>query len=126
MAGDADDLIAGSVGNKIVLAVELIVCAQTQAAVDRVLIGPELPEPEAGRWGQGLTAGKMETCVWVRPELVAEIQFLEWTGAGHLRHTNCSSLTRTKIQLRLLRKLNVPTRRSLEARYFQIGQMLLL
>ena len=40
-----------------------------------------LPELVAGRWGQGLTAAKMETCVWVRPELVAEIQFLEWTGA---------------------------------------------
>ena len=46
-----------------------------------------LPEPAAGRWGQGLTAEKMETCVWVRPEVVAEIQFLKWTGADHLRHT---------------------------------------
>jgi DNA ligase D-like protein (predicted ligase) len=46
-----------------------------------------LPEPAAGRWGQGLTAEKMESCVWVRPEVVAEIQFLEWTGADHLRHT---------------------------------------
>jgi DNA ligase D-like protein (predicted ligase) len=45
-----------------------------------------LPEPAAGRWGQGLTAEKMETCVWVRPELVADIQFLEWTEADHLRH----------------------------------------
>jgi len=35
-----------------------------------------LPEPSAGRWGQGLTAEKMEDCVWVRPEVVAEIQFL--------------------------------------------------
>jgi DNA ligase D-like protein (predicted ligase) len=46
-----------------------------------------LPEAAAGRWGQGLTAEKMEECVWVRPEVVAEIQFLEWTGADHLRHT---------------------------------------
>jgi DNA ligase D-like protein (predicted ligase) len=46
-----------------------------------------LPEPAAGRWGQGLTAEKMKECVWVRPEVVAEIQFLEWTGADHLRHT---------------------------------------
>jgi DNA ligase D-like protein (predicted ligase) len=48
---------------------------------------PNLPEPAAGRWGQGLTAEKMKECVWVRPEVVAEIQFLEWTGADHLRHT---------------------------------------
>jgi bifunctional non-homologous end joining protein LigD len=46
-----------------------------------------LPEPAAGRWGQGLTAEKMKECVWVRPEVVVEIQFLEWTGADHLRHT---------------------------------------
>ena len=40
-----------------------------------------LPEPSAGRWGQGLTADKMKECVWVRPDLVARIQFLEWIGA---------------------------------------------
>jgi ATP-dependent DNA ligase len=46
-----------------------------------------LPEPAAGRWGQGLTAEKMKECVWVRPEVVAGVQFMEWTGADHLRHT---------------------------------------
>jgi ATP-dependent DNA ligase len=39
-----------------------------------------LPEPAAGRWGQGLTAEKMKECVWVRPELVALIQ--SWSGPG--------------------------------------------
>jgi ATP-dependent DNA ligase len=46
-----------------------------------------LPEKQAGRWGQGLTAEKMKECVWLRPEAVARIDFLEWTGADHLRHT---------------------------------------
>jgi ATP-dependent DNA ligase len=46
-----------------------------------------LTPPAAGRWGQGLTAEKMKECVWVRPEVVGEIQFLEWTGADHLGHT---------------------------------------
>ena len=46
-----------------------------------------LPEMEAGRWGQGLTAEKMEQCVWLKPETVARIYFLEWTGGDHLRHT---------------------------------------
>jgi ATP-dependent DNA ligase len=45
-----------------------------------------LPE-EAGRWGQGLTAEKMKECVWVKPQVGAEIEFLEWTGADHLRHS---------------------------------------
>jgi len=38
-----------------------------------------LPETHKGRWGDGLTAEDMEKCVWVRPELVAQIEFLEWT-----------------------------------------------
>jgi DNA ligase D-like protein (predicted ligase) len=46
-----------------------------------------LPEKEPGRWGEGLTAEKMKECVWLKPEAVAEIAFLEWTGADHLRHT---------------------------------------
>jgi ATP-dependent DNA ligase len=39
-----------------------------------------LPELAAGRWGQGLTAEKMKGCVWLWPELVAQIEFLESTG----------------------------------------------
>jgi DNA ligase D-like protein (predicted ligase) len=46
-----------------------------------------LPEKDAGRWGQGLTAEKMKECVWVKPRVLAEVEFLEWTGADHLRHT---------------------------------------
>jgi ATP-dependent DNA ligase len=38
-----------------------------------------LPEKDAGRWGQGLTAEKMTECVWVKPRVVAEIEFLEWS-----------------------------------------------
>ena len=45
-----------------------------------------LPQSTAGRWGQGLTAAKMAECVWVRPELVAAFEFLEWTAADHVRH----------------------------------------
>ena len=45
-----------------------------------------LPEARSGRWGEGLTAEKMKECVWVRPELLAEVEFVEWTPDGHLRH----------------------------------------
>jgi DNA ligase D-like protein (predicted ligase) len=38
-----------------------------------------LPETHRSRWGEGLTAEGMKECVWVRPELVAQIEFLEWT-----------------------------------------------
>jgi len=39
-----------------------------------------------GWWGEGLTAEKMKECVWVRSELVAEVEFVEWTPEWHLRH----------------------------------------
>jgi DNA ligase D-like protein (predicted ligase) len=45
-----------------------------------------LPETAQSRWGEGLTAEDMKKCVWVRPELVAQIEFLEWTESDHLRH----------------------------------------
>ena len=37
--------------------------------------------------GPVLAAEKMKECVWLKPEAVAQIAFLEWTGADHLSHT---------------------------------------
>jgi bifunctional non-homologous end joining protein LigD len=51
-----------------------------------------LPEAKSGRWGAGLTAAKMKDCRWVKPVLVAQIEFLEWTGENHLRHTKFVAL----------------------------------
>ena len=45
-----------------------------------------LPEKRASRWGESLTAEKMEQCRWVKPKLVCQVAFVEWTDAGHLRH----------------------------------------
>jgi ATP-dependent DNA ligase len=45
-----------------------------------------LPETRQTRWGEALTAEKMKKCIWVNPELVAQIEFLEWTANDHLRH----------------------------------------
>ena len=45
-----------------------------------------LPESKSGRWGQGLTAAKMKECIWVKPKLLANCEFLEWTDTNHVRH----------------------------------------
>jgi ATP-dependent DNA ligase len=45
-----------------------------------------LPESGKGRWGEGLTADDMKKCRWLKPQLVAAIEFLEWTLDNHLRH----------------------------------------
>src|SRR5215469_12932808 len=55
-----------------------------------------LPETHRGRWGEGLTAKDMEKCVWVRPELVVQIEFLEWTESDHLRHSKFAGLREDK------------------------------
>jgi DNA ligase D-like protein (predicted ligase) len=55
-----------------------------------------LPEAKSGRWGQGLTAKKMVDCRWLEPVLVAQIEFLEWTGENHLRHTRFIGLREDK------------------------------
>ena len=51
-----------------------------------------LPEKKSGRWGQGLTAEKMKECRWVKPVLVGQFEFLEWTGENHLRHSRFIAL----------------------------------
>ena len=55
-----------------------------------------LPEAKSGRWGQGLTAKKMLECRWLKPVLVGQFEFLEWTGDHHLRHTKFIALREDK------------------------------
>ena len=45
-----------------------------------------LPERGKGRWGEGLIKEDMEHCRWLKPRLVASIEFLEWTSENRLRH----------------------------------------
>ncbi len=51
-----------------------------------------LPEARSGRWGQGLTKAKMADCRWLKPVLVGQFEFVEWTADNHLRHTKFVAL----------------------------------
>jgi DNA ligase D-like protein (predicted ligase) len=55
-----------------------------------------LPEKKAGRWGAGLTAAKMLECRWLKPHLVGQFEFVEWTSDGHLRHSKFVGLNEDK------------------------------
>ena len=46
----------------------------------------DLPSSKTSHWGGGVTAEQMAEMQWVRPHLVAQIRFVEWTADGHLRH----------------------------------------
>ena len=69
--------------------------ARTGADLHTRLVKLEVKEPtldvasiQPGRWSRR-TAGAER---WVRPELVAEVAFREWTPDGHIRHAVFSSL----------------------------------
>ena len=53
-------------------------------------------EARGGRWGQGLTKAKMAECQWLKPMLVGQFEFLEWTGDNHLRHSKFVGLREDK------------------------------
>ena len=44
-----------------------------------------LPEKTKGRWGLGITPAVMKRCQWVKPVLVAQVKFTEWTLDDQLR-----------------------------------------
>jgi bifunctional non-homologous end joining protein LigD len=56
-----------------------------------------LPEARSGRWGVGLTKEKMADCRWLKPVLVGQFEFVEWTGDNHLRHTKFVGLREDKL-----------------------------
>jgi bifunctional non-homologous end joining protein LigD len=45
-----------------------------------------LPDPRPSRWGGGVTAEDMREFHWVKPELVVQVRFVEWTADQRLRH----------------------------------------
>jgi DNA ligase D-like protein (predicted ligase) len=63
-----------------------------------------LPEERSGRWGQGLTRAKMAQCQWLKPVLVGQFEFLEWTSDDHLRHSKFVGLREDKDPKRVRRE----------------------
>ncbi len=55
-----------------------------------------LPETHRSRFGEELSAEKMKKAVWLRPEAVAQIEFLERTDADRLRHSKFIGLREDK------------------------------
>ena len=55
-----------------------------------------LPEKKPGRWGAGLTTAKMDECRWLKPRLMGQFEFVEWTDDAHLRHSRFVGLREDK------------------------------
>jgi DNA ligase D-like protein (predicted ligase) len=55
-----------------------------------------LPSSKTSHWGEGITAEDMAAIVWVRPTVVTEIAFTEWTQDDNLRHAAFVALREDK------------------------------
>ena len=64
----------------------------------------DLPEKRSGRWGAGLTEEKMKDCRWLKPKLVGQFEFVEWTPDGHLRHSKFIALRDDKKAAEVVRE----------------------
>ena len=49
----------------------------------------------------------MEQCRWVKPKLVCQVAFVEWTDAGHLRHCTFVAMRDDKKPAEVVRETNV-------------------
>ena len=61
-----------------------------------------LPEKKRTQWA--LTKEEMKKCVWLRPELVAQVEFTEWTPDHHLRHSKFVGLREDKEPKKIVRE----------------------
>jgi bifunctional non-homologous end joining protein LigD len=63
-----------------------------------------LPETRASRWGESLTAEMLEQRRWIKPRLVCQVAFVEWTGAGHLRRCTFVAMRDDKKPAKVVRE----------------------
>ena len=64
----------------------------------------DLPNSRTSHWGGGITAEQMAEMQWVRPSVVAQIRFVEWTADGHLRHAAFLGLRDDKAARKVVRE----------------------
>jgi bifunctional non-homologous end joining protein LigD len=65
----------------------------------------DLPNSKASHWGAGVTPEQMSEMQWLKPKLVAQIRFVEWTADGHLRHAAFLGLRSDKTAREIRREI---------------------
>ncbi len=64
-----------------------------------------LPEKASARRGEAITRDVMKKIQWLRPRLVARIEFTEWTKGNHLRHSRFVALRSDKTAAEVVKEL---------------------
>ena len=65
-----------------------------------------LPDTRSSHWGEGITAEEMDTIIWLKPQVVAEVAFTESTRDAHLRHAQFVNPHRQASARRAARRLS--------------------
>jgi bifunctional non-homologous end joining protein LigD len=63
-----------------------------------------LPSSRTSHFGEGITTEEMKELCWLRPKLVAQISFTEWTNYGLLRHATFQGLRDDKKSRAIVRE----------------------
>jgi DNA ligase D-like protein (predicted ligase) len=61
-----------------------------------------LPEKRRTQWA--VTREEMKNCIWLKPEMVGQFEFTEWTPDGHLRHSKFCGFREDKTALEVIRE----------------------
>jgi bifunctional non-homologous end joining protein LigD len=64
-----------------------------------------LPERQNARRGDAITAEMMKRLKWLKPRLVAHIEFTEWTERNHLRHSKFIGLRDDKQRMEVTKEI---------------------
>jgi bifunctional non-homologous end joining protein LigD len=89
-------MFAGKIRNGFVPRVKREVFEKFRGLETKTCPFANLPEPKSARRGIALTAEAMKRCRWLKPKLVARIEFTEWTENNHLRHARFAGLREDK------------------------------
>lgn len=65
-----------------------------------------LPTSRKSHFGEGITADEMAGLCWLKPKLVAQVSFTEWTDYGLLRHATFKGLRDDKSAHQVVREIS--------------------
>ena len=64
-----------------------------------------LPSSRKSHFGEGITIDEMKELCWLKPKLVAQVSFTEWTNYGLLRHATFHGLREDKEAQQVIREM---------------------
>jgi bifunctional non-homologous end joining protein LigD len=79
-------MLVGKLRDGFVAATREQVAARFKGLQTAICPFENLPEPKNARQGLAITREVMPLCRWFKPKVVVQVEFVEWTDEGHLRH----------------------------------------